>query len=191
MGSEDKRQWLHLGVGAFALLLHWLTKWEAAGFATLAILFNIFLLGRLFPEVMRENEGKINFFRGTLAYPFVVLIMILIIPWSKKELVAGAWVILAAGDSFSNMVGRRFGWTKLFWNRKKTYAGMVGFILFALPACVLIIKWTNPQLPWQVLWIRSSYAVLAGAVAETIPWKLDDNFSVAFASLSVLYIMSL
>ena len=39
--SEHARQWIHIGSGLFALLLRWLTGWQAAALAATALVFNL------------------------------------------------------------------------------------------------------------------------------------------------------
>ena len=100
MTNEDKRQWVHLGVGAFALLLRYLVKWQAVGLAITAVIFNIVLLPRIAPHLFREQEKSKKTLTGIVAYPVTILILILACPWSIKEVAAGAWAVLAFGDSF-------------------------------------------------------------------------------------------
>src|SRR5204863_5008764 len=45
--SETARQWVHIGSGIFALLLRYLTWWQAAGLAVAALVFNAFVLPRI------------------------------------------------------------------------------------------------------------------------------------------------
>ena len=45
--SELFRKTVHIAMGGFALLLRWLTPWQAALCAITALLFNLFLVHRL------------------------------------------------------------------------------------------------------------------------------------------------
>src|SRR5579862_6502920 len=146
MTNEDKRQWVHLGVGAFALLIPWITKWEAVGLAALAVGFNAAVLPRIAPHLFREQEKSKKFFSGVITYPLTVLILMLACPWSKKEIAAGAWAVLAFGDSFSNLIGRRWGRWKLPWNRNKSYVGLIAFIVMGHFGATLWMFWVNPAL---------------------------------------------
>src|SRR5205823_10844231 len=47
MHSEDVRQWVHVGSAAFAVLLRWLSWWQAAALAVAALLLNLVLLPRV------------------------------------------------------------------------------------------------------------------------------------------------
>ena len=42
--SEDARQWVHIGSGLFAFLLRFMTWWQGAALAGVALLFNVFVL---------------------------------------------------------------------------------------------------------------------------------------------------
>src|SRR5262249_46189988 len=115
---------------AWALLFPWLGKGGAIAFAAAAVAFNALVFPRL-PigrRAVREGDRR---WTGIPWYPVAVLGLVLALPLS---LAAGAWGVLAAGDSASNLAGRRLGkGNPLPWNRAKSWAGAVAFFAAALP----------------------------------------------------------
>jgi uncharacterized protein (TIGR00297 family) len=104
--SEHARQWVHIGSGAFAILLRWLTWWQAALLALVALAFNLLLLPRLGGRrLYRPSDVVRGFPLGILLYPLSVLLLILSFP-SRLDIAAAAWAILAVGDGAATLVGR-------------------------------------------------------------------------------------
>ena len=183
--SEGLRQLVHLGVGAFSLLLRFLYQWQALAVAGAAVVFNFIVLPRLAigKSIAREREA---YFSGIRVYPIAVLVLILIFP---MPIAAGAWAILAVGDSFSNIVGRPLGKLKLPWNARKSWAGTIAFALTAIPAAVGLLWWTaQPPIShvgvggWGAIWACAVAGGIAGAVVESLDIPIDDNISVSFVS---------
>src|SRR6185369_308799 len=143
-----------IGSGLFALLLRWLTGWQAAALAAAALVFNLLLLPRLGGRrLYRPVDHARGFPLGILLYPLSVLLLTIACP-TRLDLVAAAWGILAFGDGFATLVGRfvttinaepaehadqnlsansassAFYRRRLPWNRDKTVAGTLAFIVF-------------------------------------------------------------
>lgn len=188
MVNEDKRQLLHLGMIVFALLLRWLTRWQAITLAGAALIFNIFILVKIAPELFREQEQKKGFSIGIVMYPLVVLILVSMFP---LYIAAGGWAILAVGDSLSNIVGRHFGKQKLVWNRDKSYLGSSAFILSSIPSCAFFLWWVKPQLAIVALAILAIASSVIGGILETLPVKIDDNILVGLGGGISLFLFSL
>src|SRR5690242_12527175 len=105
--SERARQWIHIGSGAFALLLRFLTWWQAAALATIALAVNAVVLPRIGGRrLYRPADHARGFPLGILLYPIAVLALILVFP-RRLDIVAAAWAILALGDGAATLIGRR------------------------------------------------------------------------------------
>ncbi len=193
--SEDARQWVHLGSGGFALLLRFLTWWQAALLAAAALLFNAFVLPRIGGRrLFRPVDHARGFPLGILLYPLAVLMLILVFP-TRLDIAAAAWGILAFGDGAATLVGRRMRPTPLPWNRDKTAAGTTAFILAGGAAGVALAWWTAPAVmpPPSIAYVIAApiAAAVAAAFVETIPVRLDDNVSVPMAAGATLWLASL
>ena len=104
--SENARQWVHVGSGAFAFLLRALTWWEAAAMAARGAGVQrcraAAIGGR---RLYRPDDRARGFPLGILLYPLAVLLLILAFP-SRLDIAAPAWAILAFGDGAATLVGR-------------------------------------------------------------------------------------
>ena len=157
MHSEDVRQWVHVGSAAFAVLLRWLTWWQAAALAVAALLFNLVLLPRVGGQrLYRPIDEARGFPLGIVLYPVAVLL--LIVTFSHRlDIVAAAWGILAFGDGAATLVGRRVGGRQWPWNHEKTIAGTVAFIVCGAGGAIALACWTRPAVvPEPLHWRRPS-----------------------------------
>ncbi|MGC8479767.1 MAG: hypothetical protein ACP5M9_03835 [Candidatus Micrarchaeia archaeon] len=72
-------------------------------------------------------------------------------------------------DCVSPIIGMKYGGIKLFYNKRKSYAGTASYFLTGLILSYILI---------------GNYAFLIAAIAaivESLPFSLDDNFDVPFA----------
>jgi uncharacterized protein (TIGR00297 family) len=189
--SEDLRQWVHAGSGAFALLLRVLTWWQAAAMAVGALVFNLLVLPRIGGRrLYRPVDEARGFPLGILIYPLAVLLLILIFS-SRLEIAAAAWGILAFGDGTATLIGTRAGGRRLPWHAEKTIAGTIGFVACAAAGGVALAWWTRPDGSLWFTILGPLAAAIAAALVESIPVRLDDNISVPVAAGGVLWAASL
>lgn len=191
--SEVPRQLTHILVGAFALLLRWLTVWQAAGVAIAAIVFNLLLLPRLSRNVFRPGDLERVSQSGIVIYPIAVLGLILLFP-TRPEIAAASWAILAAGDGLATLVGAHVRSPKLPWNRDKSVAGLIAGAVGAAAAGVFLACWTSlgmatPPPAWFI-YAAPVAAAIAAAFVETVPIRLNDNISVPFTAAFVMWSLS-
>ncbi|HEX6974682.1 MAG TPA: hypothetical protein VF147_09785, partial [Vicinamibacterales bacterium] len=142
--SENRRQILHMTMGAFALLLRYISWWEAAALAAFALAFNLYALPRIAgPQVFRDGEHARRFSSGITLYPLAVLLLICLLP-ERPDIVGAAWGILAIGDGIATIAGRAIGGARIPWNREKSVAGTVAFIAFGGAAGAFLCWWCVP-----------------------------------------------
>jgi uncharacterized protein (TIGR00297 family) len=202
--SETRRQIVHITMGAWALLLYWISWRQAAALAIAALAFNLFVLPRVGRHgLYRESEVTRGLPIGILLYPLAVLGLVLVFPY-RLDIVAAAWGIMAAGDGFATLVGRRFGRTPLPWNPEKSLEGTLAFIACGSAAGVLLALWvrtsvwttdylgfgSSPFPPVLFSVIAPIVAATVAAFVETIPVRLDDNISVPFSAAFTLWVAS-
>jgi uncharacterized protein (TIGR00297 family) len=193
--SESLRQWVHIGFGAVALLLPFLTWYQAVILAAAAIVFNIRLLRKVAGERLhRPLELQQAVPAGLVLYPTSILLMLLMLP-ARPDIVAAAWGILAVGDGAATLVGRRVGGVRWPWNRQKTVAGSIALALAGGAAGSFLCWWCRssiipPPYPWFSVGAPIAAAMVAAAV-ETVPIRLDDNLSVPLSAASVLWAMAI
>jgi len=188
--SEHRRQTLHISMASFALLLRFLTWWQAALCAIAAFLFNLLVLPRIGgASLNRPGDTARGYPRGILFYPLSVLLLILAFP-RRPDIVAAAWGILAFGDGFATIAGTRFGSRRLPWNPDKSVAGSLAFAAAGGLAGAALCLWTRPAVsPLPPLAFAVGAPILAAVAAagvESMRIRLDDNISVPIAAAIVL-----
>ncbi len=189
--SEDRRQLLHIAMGVFALLLRYIAWWEGVILAGAAIAFNLFALPRIAGRhLYRDGESARRYTSGIILYPVSIALLLYMFP-DRRDIVAGAWGVLAFGDGMATIVGRHVGGPRIPWNRDKSFAGSAALVLFGGAAGAFLCWWCRPVIvPPPYAWFTFGApfaAALAAAAVETIPIKLDDNVSVPIAAASVLW----
>ena len=148
--SELPRKLVHVGMGAFAFLLRWLTPWQAMLMAVAALILNSFFLhGITRGALLRPEERASGFSRGVVLYPAILLLTFIVFQ-SRLELVAGIWALLAVGDGMAALLGLALRGPRLPWNPKKTWSGLVAFVLFGTVASAWVIRWVQRAGTWTV-----------------------------------------
>ena len=148
--SELPRKLVHIGMGAFALLLRWLTPWQAMLMAVAALILNSwFLHGITRGALLRPEERASGFSRGIVLYPAILLLAFIVFR-SRLELVAAIWALLAVGDGMAALLGLALRGPRLPWNPKKTWSGLVAFVLFGTVASAWVIRWVQRAGTWTV-----------------------------------------
>ena len=96
--------------------------------------------------------------------------------------------IIAFGDGCATLMGMAFGRRKLPWNRKKSWVGLVSFVLGASTMGTLIY-WleATPVIPVAMVAMVIVPAAMACALLESIPSRWNDNITVG-VSASVLVV---
>ncbi len=183
--SEVLRQSVHVLVGALALTLASLTWQQAVVLGVAGVLFNLLVLPRIMPSLMRSEDRRQPLLSGIVLYPAAVLGLILLFP-SRLDLAAIAWVILAAGDGMATLVGRHVRTSKLPWNQDKSVGGLVAFIVFGGAAAVATAFWMHRDGSLALV-VVPLLAATAAAFVETVPIKLNDNISVPATAALVLW----
>ena len=194
--SEDKRQLVHILCGGFALLLPWLTWFQATMLASIAVAFNLFVLHRIGGVgLFRPDErGRYRVKSGIVLYPATVVVLLLLLP-ERLDIVAGAWGVLAVGDGVATLVGRRLPIRSLPWNPEKSLGGLFAFAVCGGIAAVFLLAWcAGTLIPPAYWWYPPVAGLLAATVAafvETIPISLDDNITVGATAATVMSVVSL
>jgi uncharacterized protein (TIGR00297 family) len=195
------RQTVHVLVGALALLLRWLTWPQAVLLGVAGVAFNLVVLPRIMPDLMRPEDRAQPLLSGIVLYPAAVLGLVLLFP-SRLDLAAIAWVILAAGDGMSTLVGKHVKTGRLPWNPAKSVGGLAAFLIFGGAAAVGTAFWMSGDASTQnsamafsgstgvstlALVVVPLLAATAAAFVETVPIKLNDNISVPAIAALVLW----
>lgn len=185
--AELRRRLLHMTPGLLPLALwlypHSYPNWEfpvrvwVCGLAMGLAFFGL----KHFREVARAGEtGGID---SVLGYSFSVLAGLAINP-AHPEYCLIVLAILAFGDGSATLGGKLLGGPRLFWNRDKTWAGLLSFwICGSIVATLAYWGEVRPQPAlMSAVWI-AALVTAAAALAESLPLKLNDNLRVGIATL--------
>jgi uncharacterized protein (TIGR00297 family) len=64
------------------------------------------------------------------------------------------------------------------WNRGKTWAGSLSFVIAGTVGAYLLTRWIAPEIPPNKAFIVCAAGSMLGAVIESLPIALDDNITV-------------
>src|SRR5579859_538980 len=191
--SEYRRQLVHIVMGAFALLLRWLSWGQALALAGTALVFNLGVLPRVAHSLYRPGDRE-RAAHGIVFYPLAVLILIACFP-RRPDIAAAAWGILAAGDGVATLAGRAIGGARWPWSPDKTVVGTLFFVVAGTLAGCGLAWWCrptgDPAVPGLFAVLVPPVAAIAAGLVETIPVKLDDNLSVAAVAGATLWLGAL
>lgn len=188
---EDRRQVEHLLPVGFAFLLPYISYPTALLLGMLAVLYALYVSPRLLRVTTRAEELRRGFSMGKLTYALGVL-GLLVLFREQMYIAAAAWGILAAGDAFSNLVGRRWKGRDLPYNPEKSLGGLLTFCVTATAAAWVLLGWNGAAQTGITATTMLAFSFLAAALAglaESFPSVVDDNIAVCWVSSLTLYLL--
>jgi uncharacterized protein (TIGR00297 family) len=175
--AEWRRKGVHAGIGLLALTLRWLDWRAAAAVALAALLFNWFVLPRIGRGLYRDPSRTRDI--GIVAYPAMVLLLVLLFRDRYLSVAAAVWAMMAFGDPAAAVAGSLLGGPRLPWNPWKTWAGTLSDWAVGGLGAVLVFRFVTarPLVP------AAASVLVAGAALyaflESIPSGVDDNLVAA------------
>lgn len=186
---ELARKTLHMAMGGFAFVLHWLNFWQAGLCALAALLNNLFILPRVGGrKVFRGEAAQRGHDPGIVIYPASVLALVLLFPHTL-HIAAAAWTFMAFGDGLATVFGVAFGSLTgpLPWNRSKSWAGWLGFLIGGIPMAIAAFGFVG-KMPLVIpLMVMIAIVGLILAVIESLPLGIDDNLVIPLAAGGLLF----
>ncbi len=187
--AEWKRKAVHAGFGLFALTLRYI-DWRAAALcAAAALAFNVFAMPRIGRSLYRDGLRRHD--PGIVAYPAMVLLLILVFRGKYLPVAAAVWAMMAFGDPAAAIAGRTVGGPSLPWNRDKTWVGLFANWAAAGTSAVLVFLFVSRRelepAAVAILMIGAGlYAFL-----ESVRSGLDDNIVAALPTGLAIYQMAI
>ncbi|MDW7695687.1 DUF92 domain-containing protein [Flammeovirgaceae bacterium SG7u.111] len=190
MEKLGKRKFVHVSMISFGLLVGRVSPLAISLTCLSALLFNVFLLPKLTKKSLEKQEDlQKGYSIGIIAYPAVLFCISLLFFSQQIYLVIG-WGALAFGDAAA-FYGRSI-WSKpLPWNMKKTWGGILLFIISSslLSSLFLLLLPSDALLTidftcWVQVIILSS---IVAAIAETLEGFVDDNIVVPLVASVFAY----
>jgi len=178
---ERTRRLIHLAFGGAAFLVPVLGRVGSIALAATAVFYNVLIAPAfgLDRGYRRSGERRLS---GIGSYPIAVLLLLCV---TDAHVAMGAWGVLAAADPAAAAVGRRWGSAAIPWNRQKTWIGSATALVVGTGAAWALLRYAGLSQPLA----PACAAGAAGAVAESMPWGIDDNLPLAAAAASALIFM--
>jgi dolichol kinase len=200
--SEMKRKVEHITPLAFAFTLTIFPKGLIFVLAILSIIYGLFVSKRVVKGTLREHEITKGFSLGKAAYG--IMIFLLLVMFNRRMyVVAGAWALLALGDGSASIFGSMYGTRKLPWNKDKSWAGLIAFLVVGTLACTFFLWYIQAtgdvgrtmdnafvNLDLGMLFTIGALTAFACAVAETIRQPIDDNILVPGLAAVLISLLS-
>jgi uncharacterized protein (TIGR00297 family) len=172
-------------MGLFALALRFVDWRIAAAGAAAALLFNTVVMPRVGRGLYRDAGRRHD--AGIVAYPAMVLLLILVFRGPYLPIAAAVWAMMAFGDPAAAIAGKAVGGPRLPWNREKTWVGLLANWAVAGAASNLVFLFVSRREPQPdavaVLMIGAGiYAFL-----ESVKSGLDDNLVAPLPAALAIY----
>jgi uncharacterized protein (TIGR00297 family) len=176
-------------MGLFALTLRWLDAGPAAGIALAALLFNAIVMPRIGRGIYRDPSARRD--AGIVAYPAMVLLLILVFAGKYLPIAAAVWAMMAFGDPAAAIAGRLVGGPSLPWNREKTWVGLLANWAVASAASIAVFLFVSVR-PASA--DAAAILVIGSAVyafLESVRSGIDDNVVAALPTALAVYQLGL
>ena len=113
-----------------------------------------------------------------LGYAVPVFALLVLVP-AHAEMGFAALAIISLGDGMATVGGLLLKSPPLPWNRDKSWAGFLCFLVFAAPWST-VIYWgeARPVVEFGQAFLLCSSVTVAAAIAESVRSRIDDNIRV-------------
>tara|TARA_Y100000992_G_C21205529_1_gene462714 strand:- start:74 stop:763 length:690 start_codon:yes stop_codon:yes gene_type:complete len=128
-------------------------------------------------NIISRSGNSSEIFKGPLIYT-IILTTITLYYWTDNPIGIIAMSQLSIGDGFADIIGRKYGKTKWFYNKNKSLEGTLGFLISAFIGTNLLISSYNYSYDLEHIFLIS----LICSLIETIPF-IDDNISIPLVVL--------
>ncbi|XP_059298640.1 probable phytol kinase 1, chloroplastic isoform X2 [Lycium ferocissimum] len=143
----------------------------------------------LIKSVTREGKPE-ELLRGPLYY-VLVLILSAVLFWRESPVGIISVAMMCGGDGIADIVGRRFGSTKLPYNKQKSWAGSLSMFALGSLVSVGMLYYFSVLGYFHLDWVstveRVAVVSLIATIVESLPitGTVDDNISVPLVSMVV------
>ena len=145
--------------------------------------FNVLLM-RLFRPIAHASEAQ----RVNSATWYMTALTLL--AWTKHPWLCVVGVaVLGFADPAASFVGRRWGRVELIHGR--TLEGGFAFVVAGTLTATLALQLVTPRPAWGIALLVAFVASVAGAVAEMLSRRLDDNLTIPLVSSATAALMLL
>jgi phytol kinase len=203
IGSQLSRKIIHIGTGPIYVLC-WLlfkdtpTAPYLASLVPFAITIQFALVGlgvihdEAAVKAMSRTGNRREILQGPLYYG-IIFVILTIAYWKRSPIGIIALMLLCGGDGLADVLGRRYGSTKIPWNPNKSWAGSLGMILgsWVFPVIILAVYITMGVFhgPISAYLPAITLIAIAGTIVETLPIKDLDNITITLIAIIMGHIL--
>lgn len=178
------------------------TSTEARYFAALVPLLNFTRLlvhglslvtnEDLIKSVTREGKPE-ELLRGPLYYVSVLILCSLVF-WRESPVGVISLSMMCGGDGIADIMGRRFGFHKIPYNKHKSWAGSISMFIVGFLISIGMLYYFSVLGYFELDWVRTvervAMVAMVATLVESLPTNggLDDNISVPFVSMVTAYL---
>ncbi|GAB4836332.1 hypothetical protein Ancab_001247 [Ancistrocladus abbreviatus] len=178
------------------------TSTEARYFASLVPFANCLRL-LIYGLSLATDEGLVNsvtregkpeeLLRGPFFY-VLMLTLCALVYWRESPVGVVSLAMMCGGDGIADIMGRRFGFVKLPYNQKKSWAGSLSMFASGFLISLGMLYYFSAlgyfQLDWFWTMERVALVSMVATIIESLPTAevIDDNITVPLISMVVGYI---
>ncbi|MEO8378346.1 MAG: hypothetical protein ABI779_01660 [Acidobacteriota bacterium] len=191
------RKIFHINGGTPTWFIRFLRPTTLIAFTLFLLILNKYIMPRLadgrrfwhWERFWRESERKKGTPSGILVYCVSVLVLSIIF-FQHKWMIAAIWGVLAYGDGMAELAGRGLRGPTLPWNRNKHWTGSSAFVLFGGLTASALMAWTTHGAFTAALPLGFALATIC-AIAESLPIPMDDNITVPLTGAIALPLLAM
>jgi phytol kinase len=183
---EIVRKIVHVGTGNVILLAWWLDIPAVLGIIASAIASAVTLISYRLPILPGINSvGRKSL--GTFFYALSIGVLVAFFWYiNQPQYAALGILIMAWGDGFAAIIGRRFGKHKYkLFGGQKSWEGSGAMTLISYIISSLILFSTEGNI-WQV-WVISLVVAVVATILETLSFLGMDNLTVPLGSAALAF----
>ena len=195
--SHLSRKIIHIGTGPLFVLCWLLFNNSAinrylAAFVPLAFTLQFLLIGtgvikdEASVKAMSRSGDRREILRGPLFYG-IIFVFLTIIYWKSSPIGIVGLMLMCGGDGLADIFGRKWGASKLPWNKGKSLAGSIGMLLGGWIFSILIV-WIFIANGIFMVSINSylipiTIISIICTLVESLPIKDVDNITVTLSAV--------
>ncbi len=197
ISSDLSRKIIHIGTGPLFVLC-WLLFTDAPSARWLAALVPFAITGQFIlvgagiikdqaaVQAMSRTGDRREILRGPLYYGIVFVVLTLLY-WVDSPIGMVALMLMCGGDGLADIIGRRYGKSKLPWNAQKSWMGsaamLLGGLFFAIAVTLPFIYLDYFPITISTFIPRVTLIALAATLVETLPIKDLDNLTITITAV--------
>jgi phytol kinase len=201
--SHLSRKIIHIGTGPLFVLC-WILfnnnpiNRYLAALVPLAFTIQFFLIGigvikdEASVKAMSRSGDRREILRGPFFYG-IIFVLLTIIYWKTSPIGIIGLMLMCGGDGLADIFGRRWGTSKVQWNKAKSWAGsfgmlLGGWILSVLTIWIFILAKVFSQ-PMQFYLLPITLIAIFGTLVESLPLKDVDNITVTLSAVIIGHLL--